>query len=125
VESALQRIRILLAEMPPLLRDVFRQVITDQPDMEVVGELTGAVGLLMAAGQNHADVVILGLRDPELPGIGTHLLSEYPHLKILGVTVDGRQAFLHELLPHRLPLGEASPAGLLDAIRTAIRTRAL
>ncbi len=108
-----------------MLRDVFKQVMSDQPDMEVVGELTDPMALLLAARQTQAEVVIVGLENSELPGICSHLLSEYPHIKVLGVTADGRRAFLYELRPRKVPIGEVSPLGLLDAIRTAVHTQAV
>ncbi len=104
-----------------MLRDVFKKVVADQPDMEVVGELDDSVGLLLAAGRTRADVVVLGLQNSELPGVCSHLLSEYPQIKVLGVTSDGRGAFLYELQPQKAPIGEVSPEGLLDAIRMAVR----
>jgi two-component system response regulator DesR len=115
------RIRVLLAGMPRMLRDVFTLVLADQPDMEVVGELTDLLDLLLAARYTHSDVAILGLRDAEFPGICTHLLAEYPHIKILGVTRDGRRAFVYALRPSKVPVGEVSPDGLLAAIREAVR----
>ena len=119
----MDQIRVLLAEMPRILRDVFKQVVADQSDMDVVGELFDPFGLLLAAGQTRADVVILGLHNSEFPGICSHLLSEYPHIKILGVTEDGRRACLYELRPQKIPVGEVSPEGLLAAIRTAVHTQ--
>ena len=116
---------MLLAEMPRMMRDVFKQVVEDQSDMEVVGDLTDPVELLLAAGQRQADVVVLGLNDADFPGICSHLLSEYPHLKLLGVTADGRRAFLYELRPQKVAIGEVSPEGLLAAIRTAVHMQVI
>ena len=104
-----------------MLRDVFSQVLADQPDMEVVGHLTDMLDLLLAAGQTHSDVAILGLHDGEFPSICTHLLDVHPHIKILGVTPDGRRAFIYELRPSKVPVGDVSPEGVLAAIRTAVR----
>jgi DNA-binding NarL/FixJ family response regulator len=108
--------------MPRMMRDVFKQML-EQPDIEIVGELDDPLGLLLAAGRTHADVVILGLNDAEFPGVSTHLLSEYPHIKILGVTEDGRRAYLYELRPQKVAVGEVSPQGLLKAIRSAVHAQ--
>lgn len=117
----LDRIRVLLAEMPQLLRDVIRYLLSDQPDMEVIGNISDWLELLVTAREMHADVVILGVESSELPGICSHLLHELPDIKLLGVTDDTRHAFLHELRPQKVPLREASAQGLLDAIRAAVR----
>ncbi len=121
----MDRIRVLVAEMPRMLRDLFKHVVAEQTDMDLVGELLDPLGLLLAAGQTHADVVILGLHNSEFPGICSHLLGEYPHIKILGVTEDGRRAYLYELRPEKIPVGEVSPEGLLAAIRTAVHTQVI
>lgn len=119
--GVVQRIRVVLAGMPRMLRDVFSQVLADQPDMEVVGDLTDIIDLRAVAGQTRSDVAILGLHDSGFPGICTHLLDEHPRLKILGVTPDGRRAYLYELRPSKIPVGDVSPAGVLAAIREAVR----
>jgi hypothetical protein len=41
---------------------------------------------------------------------------------VLAVTPDGRRAFLYELRPELIALGEASPDVLLQAIRAAFRS---
>ncbi|MGQ0570739.1 MAG: hypothetical protein ACT4P5_14625 [Armatimonadota bacterium] len=105
-----------------MMRDVFKQVL-EQPDIEIVGELDDPFGLLLEAGRAQADVVILGLHDAEFPGVCTHLLTEYPHIKILGITKDGRRAFLYELRPRKVVVGEVSPQGLLTAIRSAVQAQ--
>jgi DNA-binding NarL/FixJ family response regulator len=113
------RIRVLLANLPLILAGLVERVL-DQADLEVVGVVSDHVEVLVATGRTRADVVVLGIEEAALPGPASHLLEEYPHAKVLAVTPDGRRAFLYELRPHLVPLGEASPARLLDAIRNAV-----
>ena len=115
-------IRILLAQLQGMLRDVVLQLLDGQADMTVVGDMEDPIDTLLAAERTHADVVVLGMEDDELPGVASHLLDEYPYLKVLAVTPDGRRAFLYELRPELVALGEASPDVLLQAIRTAFRS---
>lgn len=117
------RIRILLAELPQMLSDLLKQAAARRPDMEIVGEFTDGMSLLLAADETHADAVVLGLHDGELPGICSHLLSEYPRIKLFAVAADGGHAMLYELRPQKVPISETSPEGLLDAIRTAVRSQ--
>ncbi len=100
-----------------MLCDIIRNVVADQPDMLVVGELPHRAGLLDGVERSQASVVVLGLSDSELPVECTALLATRPQTRVLGVAADGRRAFLYELRPHRTPLGEVSPAGLVEAIR--------
>ena len=116
----MERIRVLLGEIPRDLGDNFKRAVTDQPDMELVGEVRNGVELLLTAGHTHADVVILGLQDSELPGICSHLLDEFPQIKVLAVSAGGQQAFLYEFRPRMVSLHEVSPESLLAAIRAAV-----
>jgi DNA-binding NarL/FixJ family response regulator len=108
--------------MPRMLRDVFKQLILEQPDMEVVGELGNGVQLLLATGQTQPDIIILGVESSELPGIGSHILHEFPHVKLLGVSVDAQHLSLYELRPSMGLIGDISPQGLLEAIRKSVQT---
>ena len=105
-----------------MLRDVVKQLILEQPDMEVVGELGNGVELLLVTDQTQPDVIILGVEDSELPGICSHLLDEFPYVKLLAVTADAQHLSVYDLRPYKTLIGDASPRGLLDAIRISVRT---
>jgi len=117
-------ILVLLANLPPTVRDVLGEVFASQADVRVVGDVNDQAEVLLAVGRTAADVVILGMQDAELPGIASHLFDQYPHLKILAVSSERRQAFLYELRPQLVSIGEMDAHGLLHAIRTAIRSEA-
>ena len=78
-------IRVLVANLPCLFAQMVVRTVTEQTDMVIIGEVQGNVNILRSAGTG-IDVVILGADtlDPP-PGICTHLLNEYPALKILVV----------------------------------------
>jgi len=113
---------VLLAVMSQTLRDILTQLVAPQPDMEVIDETRQGLELLVTVGQARPDVVILGLEGSRFPGISSHLIAEYPRLKILGLTGDCRTASLCEFEPHEIPLGEISPQGLLALIRAEAHT---
>jgi DNA-binding NarL/FixJ family response regulator len=118
----LARIRVLLATIPPTLGDALREIVAEQPDMEVVGELADhGINVLLAVGRTRADVVILGLAAAELPGVPSYLLGEYPHVKVVALTDDGRTAYLHEYRTQKVQIGEAALRTLLDMFRSAVR----
>ncbi len=121
----MEPIRVLLADMPPTLREKFKQVIANQPDMQAVGDVATSFELLLATGKTQADVVIVGLQESSLPGICSHLLNEFPHVKILGVNADTGTAFLYEVCARMVPVSEASTEGLISAVREAVRTHAI
>ena len=121
----IQPVRILLVAIPPMLEDVVRQVVAEQTDMEIVGEVAGGVDVLLDAGQTGAELVIVVLGDSELPGVCSHLLDEYPHIKVLGLTRDGRSAFVYESRPQTVVSGEVSVQGLRNMIRSAFSSKFL
>jgi len=109
---------VLLAQLPPAVRETLKEVFTGQADMRVVVAENGPVEVLVAAGQTGAGVVILGMDDDELPGIASHLLDQYPRLTILAVGADSRHVFLYQLRPQLVPLGELDSRQLLQVVRT-------
>ena len=100
--------------------DIITDVVTTQPDMEVVGQLPDRLVLLSTTDQTRADVVVLGLKDSALPTDCEQLFTAHPQIRVLGIAADGRRAFLYELRPQQVSLGEVSPQGLIDAIRAAV-----
>ncbi len=80
-------IRVLLADLPGVYGEVFHAVLTQEPDMKVIGQAYGNLEIL-AAGRQNTDVIILGVDQTEAPpGICSHLLNENPTLKILTVSL--------------------------------------
>jgi hypothetical protein len=62
-------------------------------------------------------------RIAELPDRYDSLLYRHPRLSVLSIGGEGSAA-LHELRPHRSPLGNISPAELVATIRAAARASA-
>jgi DNA-binding NarL/FixJ family response regulator len=116
-------IRVLLAGLPAL-HDVLDQARDAADDIELVDTTSEPSRILLATGQTKPDVVVIEMEGDELPGIATHLLAEYPDLKVLGVTHDIRRALLYEFRARLVPLGPLSPRGLVVAIREAMRAEA-
>jgi hypothetical protein len=101
-----ERLRILVGNMPRLLRDIVEEIVRSQPDMEITGQ--HEEGELIVES-HQADVVILG----------EHADAR---LKIATVANNERGANLVESL--RLSTNELSPHILVEAIRDAAgRTR--
>jgi DNA-binding NarL/FixJ family response regulator len=107
---------VLLA-MPLMLRDIVKTIVSDQPDMEVVGELGLDDDLSNAAVETGADFVITSFEETGLHPSCTRLLDARSRVKVLAIGGDGRQAFLYELRPRRYAVGELSPDVLAAVIR--------
>ena len=104
-----------------MLRDIVHETIERQPDMLVVSEQLMREDVSAAGAPAGIDVVIAGLGDDTLPERYTGFMCAHPRVKILGLSGDARRAFLFELRPQRIPLGAASPDGLVEAIRVTAR----
>lgn len=76
-----------------MLRELLFRLLQREPDLEVVGEATDPVDLLIAVVGTGPDVVIHTFPDPsEPPGICSHLFAESPELLVIGVAPDGATA---------------------------------
>lgn len=115
----MEHIRILLGDMPPLLHDIVTDLVARQDDMRIVGELGADVSLGASARRYDASVVILGVATSDVPVEVQDLVYEQRGAKVLAVEADGRHAWLYELRPHQVRIGEVSPRMLIDTIRSA------
>jgi DNA-binding NarL/FixJ family response regulator len=114
-------IRVLLAQLDEALQDRLEDVLSRQPDM-IVTTVDDYVEVLIAAGETQADVVVLAMENGEAPGITTHLVEEYPYLKIILVASGHQHDSFYELRQQLIPIGEASPHQLVNFIRARVHS---
>jgi DNA-binding NarL/FixJ family response regulator len=111
-------IRVLLANEPQRVRDAFKEFLQCQSGVKVVGTVLDPVELLLAVNEVQADVVVLTLPESgEMPGICTHLLTEYPHLLIAALSSNRQSACLYRQEIVSEPLPNTSDEDILMAIR--------
>lgn len=120
--NAVHPIRLVLAEMPRLLRDILQESLLCEPDVALIGEAPTLVQLTSLVKQDGVDVVVLGLSGPELPASYYTLFDADARVRILAIANHGRKASLYELRPHRKVLGEGSPRELMQVIREQVRS---
>jgi DNA-binding NarL/FixJ family response regulator len=113
------RIRVLLTELPSMMRDIMRETLESEADVVVV-ELGDRDAVLGALATESADVVIAGAVEPEQPALPLKFLTKSPRVKVLMLGTSGRRAALYELRAHRTPLADVSPRRLLDTMRSAL-----
>jgi DNA-binding NarL/FixJ family response regulator len=112
----LERTRIVLIDMSPLLREIVRETLSREPDLDVVAEHAATVDIGEAVERGHADFVIVG-EDARAAESVRALVASDRGLRALELHADGRESVLYELRPHRVALGELSPDALLRTIR--------
>ena len=121
VDRETHRTRVLLIDMPRLLRDMLARAIDAQPDMYVVGEEGHPSAIKRAVRETDPEFVVVGLEHAELPAECQLFLRKRATPRLLGIEAFDGRAFLYELQPERERIGEASitPDELVSAIRRA------
>ena len=116
-----KHIRVLVANRPRLMRDLVMATITDQPDIEILGEVEDEADLRSAIQRTRPTCLIIALDRPnQRPLICDALLREYPELRILAVSpADTSNMFFWASLNIHEHLVESSEQGVLTALRGA------
>lgn len=115
----MKRVRVLVANRPRLMRELVMATISDQPDIEVVGEVEDAGSLTERVEQVQPDVLILEMDEPERRlGQCGFLLGRYPQMRILTLAPEQNVGvFYWAIVDIRTKPLESSEAGILSALR--------
>jgi DNA-binding NarL/FixJ family response regulator len=121
VASSSSRIRVLVVDDHPLLREGIRAVIATAPDIEFAGEASNGLEAVERFRAIRPDVTLMDLQLPEMSGIDamSAIRTEFPTARIIVLTTYDR----HDLAKRALRAGaqgyvlKSSVRELLDAIR--------
>jgi len=114
-----KRVRVLVANRPRMMRELVMATISDQPDIEIVGEVAEERDLTEVVEQLQPDVLILSMSEPEksMRQCG-FLLGRYPQMRILALEPErNRGIFYWAIVDMRTKPLESSEAGILNAVR--------
>lgn len=111
--------RILLASLPPLLRDILGDALAGTAEVELVASGEGEP-LEQSVDRLGADVVLVEAEREDVLDPYLSLMYRHPHLKLLALSSDGRRAAMYRLVPDRRVLAEVTPGGIAAAIRAAV-----
>lgn len=112
----MEGIRIVVIDMPRMLREIVKYAVASDDEVELVREYTERTDLAAAVERDRPHFVIVGSEAFGSEQVAA-ALSASPRLTVLALTADGRKLHLHELTPTRLEFGEISPGRLLEVIR--------
>jgi DNA-binding NarL/FixJ family response regulator len=117
-------IRVLVAYRPRLMRELLIATISDQPDIEIVGEVSEQSGIQDAVDQTKPDFLIVALDSHDRPPDFCHsLLQTHPQIKILAIAPNrNTTVFYWASLQVQSSQIEASEAGVLNALRGVKRS---
>jgi DNA-binding NarL/FixJ family response regulator len=101
------------------MRELVMATISDQPDIEVVGEVSDGGDLTEMVEQAQPDVLILAMDEPEKrSGQCGFLLGRYPQMRILALAPEQNTGiFYWAIVDIRTKPVESSEAGILNAVR--------
>lgn len=119
-------VRVLVANRPRLIRELILATISDQPDIEVVGEVQDEADILFTVEEKRPDFLIVALDDSgSRPSVCDVLLSKFPNMKILALAPERNSSVFYwaSLDIHAFNV-EASEDGILEALRSGSVRRA-
>jgi two-component system, NarL family, response regulator NreC len=124
-----KKFRILLADDHSVVRQGFRLILENQPDMEVVGEASNGREAVSVAEALQPDVVVMDVTMPELNGIeATRRISELaPRARVLALSMHKDSVYVREILRAGAKgylLKDAAGNDLLAAVRAVARGEA-
>jgi DNA-binding NarL/FixJ family response regulator len=112
-------IRVLVANHPRLMRDIVLTALSDQPDIEIVGEVVEESEIPESVKKTSPDFVVIALDRPGTrPDICDILFREHPgvHVIALAHEINYVSCYWASLEIHTNNI-EASEQGILNAIR--------
>ncbi len=120
------KIRVLIADDHTILREGLRKLLSEESDIEVVGEAADGHEAIRKAGELKPDIVLLDVAMPGLNGImaAKRLRASPNPVKVLILTVHQEEAYVSETLragASGYVLKDAAAPELVKAIRQAAR----
>ena len=93
-----KKIRVLLADDHTLVRQGFRRMLEDDPDIAVVGEARTGLEAMELCKTLKPDIVVMDLSMPELGGLEAtaEILKDNPKVKILILSMFSNEAYIRK-----------------------------
>ena len=115
-------IRVLVANRPRLMRETILTTFADQPDIEIVGEVSDDSEIIPSVKRTLPNFVVIALDQPgRRPRVCEDLLREHPEVRIIAVAPSKNYVVYYwaSLDIHSSNI-EASEEGMLNAMRTKL-----
>jgi hypothetical protein len=114
-----QKIKVVVANRPRLMRDLVLATISDQPDIEIVAVSDDEAALLEILERERPEFLIISLtQSDDRPRICDELLERFPHLRVLALAAERASSIFYWVsLDIRSNRIENSETGILNALR--------
>jgi AmiR/NasT family two-component response regulator len=113
-------IRVLVANRPRLMREAILEMLADQPDVEIVGEVGDEAEISESVKKSLPNFVIIALDSPcRRPAICDELLREHPEVSVIAVAPEKNGIVLY-WASFELHSSDIEPCeeGFLNALRS-------
>src|SRR3989442_15325045 len=110
---------VFVESLPRLMRELVLATISEQPDIEIVGEGQNEAAIRRVVEEKKPDFLIIALDEPgERPRLCDSLFCQFPDMKILALAPERNSSVFYwaslDIHSNRV---EASEEGILDALR--------
>lgn len=117
-----QKIKIIIVDDHPLIKEGLKQILSFYPDIEIVNEGSNGSEALHIINDTSCDILLLDINMPVMNGLDAlKLIREtHPYLKVLLLTVENDFGTLKEAIDLKVNgyiLKESAGTTLTDAIR--------
>jgi chemotaxis response regulator CheB len=109
------RIRIVLAALPALLRDIIADRLAHESDMEVVATIASTYALDGAVREFHPDIVLVAASEALMRV--ARWLDDAPDVVIIAISAQANRATLYRATRAPRALDDLSPNALVALIR--------
>jgi DNA-binding NarL/FixJ family response regulator len=94
------KIKVMIADDHPLLREGIIKLLSLEPDIEVVGEAEDGAQAIELARTIDVDVILMDINMPKINGImATKIIKkEKPNVNIIALTIHNQEEYLFELI---------------------------
>ena len=123
----MDKVRVLVANRPRLMREAVRTALSRHPDMEVVAEIEDELDILPAIERTQAHCLIVAQEEfAKRPPICDFVFDKYPHMKILAVASGSDDSVFYWVsMEVRLSRIETSEEGVINALRGNLEKQSL
>lgn len=108
--------RAVFVTIPPLLSEIITEVAREEVHLKLIAQFNERNALAEQLPALAPDLVLVGLRAGETDDIGAFVLKLIPAAKVIVLSNDRHDAYLHEMRTQRTVLKNFSLTSLLTAL---------
>jgi DNA-binding NarL/FixJ family response regulator len=117
------RIRVMVVDDHPVMRQALRTIINSQPDLTLAAEAESGRAAIDLLERSRPEVVLMDGSMPEMNGMETtrRLKKLQPNLKVIGLTLYEQSSYLEEMISvgaSGYVLKTGTPSDIVDAVHT-------